>query len=189
MSLTDDKTELRKVMRARRDDLAKAAPDAALRAAEALPIKALPAFATVSGYHALGSEMDPGPLIARFRALNALIALPVATDRASPLIFRAHEPDDPLVADGFGIPSPGPHAPELHPDLVIAPILAFDRQGGRLGQGAGHYDRTLALLRARKPVFVLGLAYAGQEEARLPTEPHDIPLDAILTESGYIPVR
>jgi 5-formyltetrahydrofolate cyclo-ligase len=74
------------------------------------------------------------------------------------------------------------------PDLVIAPLLAFDRKGGRLGQGAGHYDRTLANLRALKPVFVLGLGYAGQEVAEIPLEAHDQRLDAILTETEYIEV-
>ena len=68
---------------------------------------------------------------------------------------------------------------------MIAPLLAFDRLGGRLGQGGGHYDRTLAGLRRTGPVFVLGLAYAGQEVDRLDLEPHDQKLDAVLTEAGY----
>ena len=75
------------------------------------------------------------------------------------------------------------------PRLVICPLLAFDRAGGRLGQGGGHYDRTLAVLRAQGPVFVLGLAYAGQEVAALDLEPHDQRLDAILTETGYTRFR
>ena len=76
------------------------------------------------------------------------------------------------------------------PDLIIAPLLAFDRAGGRLGQGGGHYDRTIAALRARGPLFVIGLAYAGQEIEAVPRmKPHDQRLDAILTEIGYIEVR
>jgi len=90
--------------------------------------------------------------------------------------------------DAFGIPAPGPNAAEVLPDIVFAPLLAFDRLGGRLGQGAGHYDRTLAILRARQPVFVIGLAYAGQEIAAVPMDAHDQRLDAILTETGYIEV-
>jgi 5-formyltetrahydrofolate cyclo-ligase len=73
----------------------------------------------------------------------------------------------------------------LEPDLVITPLLAFDLFGGRLGQGGGYYDRTLEALRARKPVVALGLAYAGQQIARAPVEPHDQTLDAILTEKAY----
>ncbi len=73
--------------------------------------------------------------------------------------------------------------------MVIAPLLAFDRGGGRLGQGGGHYDRTLEALRVQGRVFVVGLAYAGQEVAEVPSEPHDQKLDAILTETGYIEFR
>jgi 5-formyltetrahydrofolate cyclo-ligase len=69
--------------------------------------------------------------------------------------------------------------------VVFAPLLAFDRRGGRLGQGGGHYDRTLANLRRMKSVLVIGLAYAGQELHEIPMEPHDQRLDAILTETGY----
>jgi 5-formyltetrahydrofolate cyclo-ligase len=77
----------------------------------------------------------------------------------------------------------------VRPDLVIAPLLAFDRAGGRIGQGGGHYDRTIAALRTQGPLFVIGLAFAGQEVAELPHEPHDQRLDAILTETAYIEVR
>ena len=73
--------------------------------------------------------------------------------------------------------------------MVIAPLLAFDRGGGRLGQGGGHYDRTLEALRVQGRVFVVGLAYAGQEVAEVPSQPHDQKLDAILTETGYIEFR
>ena len=97
--------------------------------------------------------------------------------------------EDIAVPDAFGVPSPPPEAPEATPRLVICPLLAFDRAGGRLGQGGGHYDRTLAVLRAQGPVFVLGRAYAGQEVAALDLEPHDQRLDAILTETGYTRFR
>jgi 5-formyltetrahydrofolate cyclo-ligase len=72
---------------------------------------------------------------------------------------------------------------------MITPLLGFDRRGGRIGQGGGHYDRTLAALRAHRPIFALGLAYAGQEVARAPNEPHDQRLDAMLTEIAYIEVE
>jgi len=93
-----------------------------------------------------------------------------------------------LVPDAFGIPAPPPVAEEVLPNLVITPLLAFDRKGGRLGQGAGHYDRTLKNLKAQRAVFVLGLAYAGQELKAVPMAAHDQRLDAILTETAYIEV-
>ena len=79
-------------------------------------------------------------------------------------------------------------APLVSPNLMITPVLAFDRNGGRLGQGGGHYDRTLANLRKVRPVFVLGLAFAGQEIEHVPMGQHDQRLDAIITETAYIEV-
>jgi 5-formyltetrahydrofolate cyclo-ligase len=180
-------------MRARqrlvRRALAAERPDAAARAAEVLPIDRLPAFAVFSGYHALTSELDPSPLIRRLALTGAMLTLPVVLDPAAPLAFRAWDPHDVLVPDALGVPSPPPSAPSLPPDLVITPLLAFDRRGGRLGQGGGLYDRTLANLRAAKDVFVLGLAYAGQEVDQVPAEAYDQRLDAILTETDYIVVK
>jgi 5-formyltetrahydrofolate cyclo-ligase len=183
------KRDLRRTMRALRVRLAAEAPDAAARAAQALDLAVLPPFACLSGYHPLGAELDPGPLTVRLRDAGATLALPVCEGRDLPLVFRAWDPRDILVPDALGVPSPPASAALAQPDLVIAPLLAFDRRGGRLGQGGGHYDRTLETLRARKPVFVLGLAYAGQELDSVPGEAHDQRLDAILTETGYIEVQ
>ena len=183
------KTRLRAALRRARRDMARAVPDAAARAAAALPLDDLPAFAVVAGYVALGGEFDPAPLLARLTAHGARLVLPAAFDRASPMTFRAADDPAAFVPDVFGIPSPPPGAEALTPDLIIAPVLAFDRFGGRLGQGAGCYDRTLAVLRAAGSPWVIGLAYAGQEMDRVPVDPHDQALDAILTESGYSVLR
>ena len=179
---------LRRASRALRHDLRQAAPDAADRAANAqIPIE-LTRLRTVGGYQAIGAEIDPHPLLARFASFGAIIALPVARRRDAPLEFRRADDPETFVADAFGILGPPPTAPRLIPDLVIVPLLAFDRRGGRLGQGAGCYDRTLWALRRQGLVFALGLAYAGQEVETAPTSPHDQALDAILTENGYIAV-
>jgi 5-formyltetrahydrofolate cyclo-ligase len=185
MTLSPDKDALRKSLRARRRDLAEILPDAAERAALHLPLDQLPPFTVVAGYHALGSELSPWPLLRRLAAHGARIALPVAVAPATPLIFRAFAADEPLVADAARIPSPTAEAQTLVPDLVIAPLLAFDRDGYRLGQGGGYYDRTLEQLRAAGRVYVIGLAYAGQQIDAAPRDEHDQPLDAILTETGY----
>jgi 5-formyltetrahydrofolate cyclo-ligase len=186
-----DKTALRLRMRALRRRLADEVPDAAERAARRLPLSRFSRFSVIAGYCPQGSELDPGPIMSAilgFDPARARAALPVATDRKSPLIFRVWTPADVLVPDAFGIPSPPSSAPEVHPNLMITPLLAFDRQGGRLGQGAGHYDRTLARLRKSRPVYVLGLAFAGQEIEAVPLDSHDQRLDAVVTESEFIEV-
>ena len=133
--------------------------------------------------------MDPLPLMRRFAASGASLALPAATGPQARLTFRAWNEGDPLAPDVFGIPSPTAAQPEVRPDIIIAPVVAFDRRGGRLGQGAGCFDRTLAWARDGEGVFAIGLAFAGQEVELVPVAPHDQGLDAILTETGYIEVR
>lgn len=186
MTAALDKTALRLRMRVLRRALAAAQPDAAERAAAAAPLERLAGFKAFGLYHPQGSELDPRPLARRLAANGAAAALPAAEARDGVLAFRAWDLHAGLAPDAFGVPAPPLEAPHAVPQLVIAPLLAFDRKGGRLGQGGGHYDRTLANLRAAGAVFVLGLAYAGQEVAEIPMEPHDQRLDAILTETGYI---
>jgi 5-formyltetrahydrofolate cyclo-ligase len=188
VTLAFDKTALRLRMRGLRRRLAAEAPDAAFRAAEALPLDRLPAFAIAALYYAHGTEIDPTPLAERLMALGVTTALPVARARDGLLQFRAWRPGESLEPDAVGVPSPPESAAVVTPQLVIAPLLAFDGQGGRLGQGGGHYDRTLANLRSGGEVFVVGLAYAGQAVDAIPMEPHDQRLDGVLTEAGYVDV-
>jgi 5-formyltetrahydrofolate cyclo-ligase len=183
------KDGLRLQMRARRRDLAALNPGAAEAAALHLPLDQLPPVAVAAGYHALGAELSPWPVLRRLAQAGARIALPVAVTAHAPLVFRAWAADQAMRADAAKIPSPTEDAEALTPQLLITPLLAFDGDGYRLGQGGGYYDRTIAALRARGPLFVIGLAYAGQRIDRAPREAHDQPLDAILTENGYDRVR
>jgi 5-formyltetrahydrofolate cyclo-ligase len=178
------KTALRLAMRTSRRALAAEAPDAAGLAAALAMASALSAE-VVAGYHPQGGEMDPGPLIRALAAKGARAVLPRAARRDAPLRFHAADDPTPKTPDAYGVPAPAASAEILTPDLVIVPLLAFDARGGRLGQGAGCYDRTLADLRSRGAVWVLGLAYAGQEVAKVPAEDHDQLLDAVLTEKAY----
>jgi len=178
-----EKTAIRARMRALRRQLAADCPDAAEQLAGHLPD--LVSCGVYALYHPVGSELDPSAI----HIAGARRALPVVIDRDAAMVFRLHGPGHALVPDALGIPAPAPGAAEALPDVVFAPVLAFDRHGGRLGQGGGHYDRTIEALRAAKPVLVIGVAYAGQEVDEIPTEPHDQRLDAILTETGYVLVR
>jgi 5-formyltetrahydrofolate cyclo-ligase len=186
-----DKKALRTRMRALRRQLLDETPDAARRAALKLPVSRFSRFSIVGAYCAQGTELDPGPVLQAILDLSAggaQAALPVAMDKTSALHFRLWRPGDPLKPDACGIPAPLASAPEVLPNLLLTPVLAFDRHGGRLGQGGGHYDRTLASLRRERPVFALGVAFAGQEVDQTPTDAHDQRLDAIVTETAYIEV-
>ena len=145
---------------------------------------------TLAIYKALGAELDPRPLADNLAKQGWSIALPCVETEDAPIVFRAWKPGERLAHDLTGLPAPLASSPEIRPDLILVPLLAFDRTGGRLGQGGGHYDRTLAALRhAGAAPPAIGFAYSGQEVPRLPREPHDQPLDGILTEAGYIAVR
>jgi 5-formyltetrahydrofolate cyclo-ligase len=168
--------------------LANTAAGAGQAAAELAPVELLARCRVVGGYHPLGSEIDPRPLLQRFEAAGAQLALPVVVGAKAPLEFRAVDPAHVQEDDALGMPAPPAHARRVRPELLIVPLLAFDRSGGRLGQGGGYYDRTLAHLDADGGVFALGLAFSAQEVAVVPVEEHDRRLDAILTEREYVPV-
>ena len=110
------------------------------------------------------------------------IALPAVVNPTT-MVFRRYRPGDPLIPGGLGTRSPSIAAPVVEPDVILIPMVGFDRSGTRLGHGGGFYDRTLAALhaRGRRPPLV-GLAFSVQEVPRIPHEPHDIRLDWIVTE-------
>ncbi len=182
--MSDPKSDLRDRMRVLRTALAAATPEASQR----LTLPLSPRI--VAGYRPFRDEIDPLPLMLKLAATGARLALPVTPprDQPLPLTFRAWTPGDALTAGGFGVHEPT-GGEVVIPDVVLVPLLAFDRRGHRLGYGQGHFDRTLETLRANGAVTAVGLAYAGQEVPVLPDEPHDQALDAILTEKGYIEVR
>ena len=138
----------------------------------------------IGAYHAIQDELDPTALIQKLQSQGHSIALPAITGKNKPLSFRLYEKGDPLELNAFGIPEPMPDAQLVEPDILLVPLLAFDRQRNRLGYGGGYYDRTIAHLRTHKPVQSIGLAYAFQEVPRVPTGSHDIPLNQIVTELG-----
>ena len=143
----------------------------------------------VSLYWPILSEADPRELLEMLAASGMATALPVTVSRTAPLDFRLWSPGDALVTGQLRIPEPAPHSTRCDPDLLFVPLAAFDRRGYRIGYGAGHYDRALESLRARKTVVAIGLAYATQEVDMVPDEPHDQRLDYVLTERDILPFR
>lgn len=138
----------------------------------------------VAGYMAIRTEIDPTPAMVR-AAEHGPVCVPVIEGTGLPLRFRAWTPGCAMIEGPFGakIPRDGDW---ITPGIVIVPLVAFTRAGGRLGYGGGFYDRTLQGLRARGPVLAIGFAFAAQEDPALPLEPTDQPLDLIVTEAGLI---
>jgi len=184
------KADIRRDAAARRDTLPapERAAAAAAIAARPLPVP-LATGAIVSGFSALKSEINPVPLMRAFADAGAQLALPVVMGRGKPLAMRAWAFGAPLNAGVWGIREPPPSAPEVFPDILIVPLLAFDRAGNRIGYGAGYYDMTIARLRGMKKVIAMGIAYAAQEIAQVPTTPRDATLDLVLTEREVIDLR
>lgn len=143
----------------------------------------------VAGYWPLHHELDPRPLMSAFLDTGVRLCLPVMLRDDAPLIFRSWRPGDRLETGVFGVEEPTDRAPETVPDLVLVPLVGIDRQGMRLGFGKGYYDRTLAALRAQGPVRAVGVAYPEQCVDRVPCEPHDQALDALVTDTGWTTFR
>ncbi len=140
----------------------------------------------VSGYLAIGDEIDPADLMAALTESGTTVALPVMVEPEQPLEFRGWRPGEALVERMWGIREPGPDCPVVIPDLLLVPLLGVDDQGNRLGYGGGFYDRTLAGLRSRKTIAAVGLAYEAQRLDAVPHGPYDEPLDYVLTPTGLI---
>jgi 5-formyltetrahydrofolate cyclo-ligase len=184
------KAQLRREALARRDalpaDLRQAAAETI--AHREFPLDIRPGV-LVSGFSAIGSEINPLPLMRRLADRGARLALPVVVARGRSLVLRAWAFGEPLDRGQWGIREPRADAAEVDPDIVLAPLAAFDRTGYRIGYGAGYYDLTLAGLRARKPIVAVGLAYAAQEIAAVPATARDERLDLVLTEREVIDCR
>ena len=138
----------------------------------------------VSGYYPMEGEIWPLPLMAALKAEGHTLALPVMQGKAEPLVFRAWTPGDPLIPGVWGIRQPATDKPEVLPDIVLVPLLAFDARGYRLGYGGGFYDRTLRALRSLKSILAVGLALDELEVDAVPHLDYDERLDWVLTPSG-----
>lgn len=176
-------------MRAARREASKARPDAAKHAARIFMDHApLPPGAIVSLYHPFRDELDTKPLAEALLDRGFQIALPVTPKDRGALTFRAFRDGDPLNPDRYGVMTPADTAPEVQPLLIVTPLLAFTRTGGRLGYGGGYYDRTLARLRAKGDILAVGYAFAAQEVEKMPLRKSDQRVDWFITEREAIEV-
>jgi 5-formyltetrahydrofolate cyclo-ligase len=184
------KTALRREAAACRDALA---ADVRQAAAEAIAAQTFPlpiaSNVIVSGFMPLKTEINPLPLMQKLAAQGARLALPRIVGRGSPLSMRAWQYGALLDRGQWGIREPRSDAPAVEPDILLVPLLAFDRAGYRIGYGAGYYDMTIARLRSLKRITAVGIAFAVQEVAEIPKTTRDERLDLVLTEREVIDLR
>jgi 5-formyltetrahydrofolate cyclo-ligase len=140
----------------------------------------------VSGFSPLADEFRAWPLLRRLHEEGRVLAMPVMQGKGQPLIFRAWAPGDAMDKAVWGIAEPKPDEPQLEPDILLVPLLAFDARGWRLGYGGGYYDRTLRTLRARKTIIAVGLGYDESQVDAVPHLDYDERLDWVLRPSGPI---
>jgi 5-formyltetrahydrofolate cyclo-ligase len=185
------KAGLRTAALARRDLLTTVERDEASAAivAQAIALIEEAGPKTLAAYLPIRTEVDPRPIIAWAFRHGIAVALPAVVD-ATTIVFRRHRETAVLEGGHFGTLHPTATAEILRPDLVISPLIAFDRSGRRLGHGRGFYDRAIARLQAEghRPLLV-GVAFALQEVEMIPAEGHDIHMDCIVTENEMLDFR
>ena len=195
MTETSDILQRKRALRARmnawrvgrgNEERARAADTLASHGLAFLSPPPLPPTTIVSGFASLPQELRVWPLLRRLHAEGFALALPAMQGKGNPLVFRAWSPGDAMDSGVWGIAEPKADKPALDPDILIVPLLAFDRHGWRLGYGGGFYDRTLQGLRARKAVVAVGLGYDEQEVDAVPHLDYDQRLDWVLRPSGPI---
>ena len=146
----------------------------------------LPENPVFSAYWPMKTELDIRPLMHSLFNRGFTVSLPVVAEKNQPLLFRRWEPGAELVEGPYGTEQPNEKYETVVPNVLLLPLLAFDRQGGRLGYGGGFYDRTVAALRQKGNPVVIGAAFSTQEIESVPLEETDEKMDFILTESEII---
>lgn len=187
MSEPTDKTTLRAIARQRRRNFVASLDPLAHRLAfKAIPsplVKRLEDASVVALYMGLDDEAPAQRMAAQLQTMGKTIALPRVLDRLGTMEFLTWRPEDQLFPGLFGTSHPEPGGGAVKPDVIITPLLGFDRSMNRLGQGGGYYDRAFA----RYPEALrVGLAWSVQEHDDLPADPWDLPLNIIMTEIELI---
>lgn len=185
ISLADQKNDLRNWCYNQRIRIADHEAESAAQAvaAKVISIVDVSTRTIVSAYWPLPGELDPRPGFVALGERGATLALPRTVGDAQPLEFHSWQPQDNLIEGRFKVMEPPSTAARVQPDILLIPLLAFDRYCHRLGHGKGYYDRTLQGLRSQNPaVLAIGVAFAVQEIEHVPTDANDQTLDIIITE-------
>jgi 5-formyltetrahydrofolate cyclo-ligase len=183
------KSDVRHMLKNRRDthvsSLTIEQRDAAALLCSSVVAQAFDNAEIVAVYLPIGTEMGTAPIIDALDGLGIQIALPHVTSRTSKLRFLAWRPGQTLAAGPFGLRQPVDQAAALIPDVILTPLLGFDRNGNRIGYGAGHYDRAFAHYPQARRV---GIGWSFQQVPQIPVDTWDMPLHAIATEREWIAI-
>ena len=133
----------------------------------------------IGGYYPYNYEIDILQILKKFEKKKFIITLP-KIKKNSQMNFFEWSTNDPLVINKFGIPEPISGMVK-YPDVLLVPIVAFDKKFNRIGYGGGFYDRYIKRVRKRKKILTIGFAYSFQKVKKIPTNSHDIGLDFIIT--------
>jgi 5-formyltetrahydrofolate cyclo-ligase len=186
--LIEQKSEARKAAakarKAAHDQLQDAAP--LQLATHPFPVLPNSSRSVVSAFFPYKSEIDTRLLLGRLAGEGWTTCLPIVIALGEPLIFRRWLPGEPTEPGVWDIPKPLSTAPLVQPDVLLVPLMAFDHKGFRLGYGGGFYDRTLEMLRTKKSITAIGVAYSAQEVDSVPHDRHDQRLDYVMTEKGVV---
>jgi len=188
MTIDDEKRHLREVARQTRKQIsahAKAGDHDAFQNNLLQVLTKLPDWNNISGYLAIGDEINLAPVLKSLRDNGKVCLLPVVIGKAQPLLFRVWEADTELEQGPLNTRHPAGGAATGEPDILLVPLLAFDKSGYRLGWGGGFYDRTLGeYIQRGRPIISIGVGYADQEVVNVPHDGYDVALDWIVTETG-----
>ncbi len=149
----------------------------------------LPANSKVSVFWPLAEELDTLPLLNGLHAAGHQVLLPIMQGAGKSLLFGSWAPDDKLVEAAFKTLEPSPEQPRMTPDVMLCPLLAFDRKGYRMGYGGGFYDRSIAQIKTQGELLTIGIAFAAQEVDAIITGEFDEPLNMIVTEQEVIRIN
>jgi 5-formyltetrahydrofolate cyclo-ligase len=137
----------------------------------------------VAGYQKIGSEVSADAIMAAANMIGVITALPFIGAQDEAMRFKQWQFGEPLIKSPYSFLQPAVNAPDAAPNVILVPLVGFDRNMNRLGQGAGHYDRFFTIL---PDALRIGLAWSCQECPTIPTDPWDGVLDAVLTEKEWI---
>ena len=141
----------------------------------------------VAGFYPFNHEVNTLPLMSKLYSLGVELCLPITPENNKPLKFKEWHPKLVLQKGRFGILEPPKASRTIQPDLLLVPLLAYDKFGNRLGYGGGFYDRTLKeLLMLNKYTTSIGLAFESQKCNKLPKDSYDVPLNSLLNEKGFL---